>query len=95
MNALFHRITIRHHENDVPHMGKLRPKSKKSSKKHSPLNEDELRIRMRQNIKQLGIGDIGTTRHIGGPSQKNPVVTQNPFPPIISDEADMLSRLKP
>ena len=94
MNSLIHGITVRHHENDVLHMGKLRSKIEKATKKRPPLNKDDFRIRMGENVKQLRIGDIGATRHIGSPSQKNPVVTQNPFPAIIGDEADMLTRLK-
>ena len=49
---------------------------------------------MGENVNQFRIGDIRSTRHIGGASQKNPIVAEDPFETVIRNEADMLSRLK-
>ena len=57
------------------------------------LNKYKTGVRMREDVDQLGIRDIGAARHIGSSGEKNSIVGKNPLQAVVGEESDMLARL--
>ena len=93
INSLRRRYVFGRHHYDSLQVGQLRAAMLNACQHGLVLHKDESGVRMRENINQLRIGDVGAPGHIGGSGQKNGVVRKNPLQTVVGEKAHMLAGL--